>query len=473
MSNSKVYLSSLAFSLSALAFSASAETVDPLKAVSTFYDAQRLVLGFDNPDDAKSKHWLSLSIVGAIATEDDPASINDLANFCPSETANIQSYARARKLDRIYEKILGSMTGPSRPDSQEYKDAKALLQNPDGSYTDLFKTYSDKAKAYYDAEIDFKFAETAAARARAQIDLETAERDWKVAGSKVEVDAALFILRKLDDFFGDALNEERLVILERYRAKGLDFDNGDEIGAYKSPRSEVSPKVENWATGADWVSVSFSDETVTTNYNATNTSKRKMGFGSIGFLQVGISKNSGNSTESRTTDVKSFSYSFKIARVTIRRPWLDSEVFYRPLGWTWKVAENTKDYPRVSSGPDGNGVPRASEKNIYDNVAIDCTLLPTEMVIAKDRTIVATVSKETYDEINTAGSSGGGGGLFGIFGGKKRTWTTTVINTTDNDVTFQVTAPAVAVVGMISEKLPLLPEPNVDDKWPDDAWLEE
>lgn len=472
MSNSKVYFGSLALSLSAVAFSTNAQSVDPLQAISTFYDSQRLILGFDDPDDAKSKHWLSMSIVGAIATEDDPASINDLANFCPTETANIQSYARARKLDRIYEKILGSMTGPSRPDSQEYKDAKALLQNSDGSYTDLYKSYLAKAEVYYNAEIDFKFAETAAARARAQIDLEKAERDWKVAGSKVEVDGALFILRKLDDFFGDAPNENRLLLLEQYRKKGLDFDNGDEIGAYKSPRSEVSPKVQDWANGADWVAVSFSDETVKTNYSATNTSKRKMGFGSVGFLQVGISKNSGNSTESRTTDVKSFSYSFKIARVTIRRPWLDSEVFYRPLGWTWKLTKNTKEYPRVSSGPDGNGIPRASEKNIYDNVAIDCTLLPTEMVIAKDRTIVATVSKETYDEINTAGTSGGGGGLFGIWGGKKRTWSTTVIDSTDKDVTFQVTAPAVAVVGMISEKLPLLPEPNFDDKWPDDAWLE-
>lgn len=451
--------------------SASAQDVDPVKAISTFYDAQRRVLGFEDSADNKSKHWLSLSIVGAVADKDDPASINDLANFCPTAQPNIESYARVRKLDGIYNNILGGMTGPLRPTTEEYKAALALLEKADNTFTDLFVRYGALEKVYLDAAVRYKFAESKIEKAKAENDIRIAERNWRIRGQKQEVDAALFVLRNLGDYFGNAQNEKRKQLLDSYKRLGLDFNNGDIEGAYKSPRSEVSPKVETWEQATDWVNVSFSQDEVTTDYDATNTQKRKFAFGSLGFLQLGVNKGNGNSTETRKVEVSKFSYSFDIGRVTIRRPWLDTEVFYQPQGWTWKKADNTPEYPQVSPGPDSEGVPKPSTVSVYNNVPIDCTLLPTEMVIARNRNLIATVSKDSYASIVSSGSSGGGGGFFGIFGGKKKTWSTTKIDETSTDVTFKIEAPSIAVIGLISEKLPILPEPNLEDKWPQNAWL--
>jgi hypothetical protein len=182
----------------------------------------------------------------------------------------------------------------------------------------------------------------------------------------------------------------------------------------------------------------------------------------------------GNSNVSRVSEVKNFSYSFEVKRVDISRPWLDTEVFLEPRGWTWRKNPNTVSFPRVSDGLDTNGKPVLPPNRVYNDATIDCAALPVEFIIARKRSLVATVSKSDYQLIQTSGSSGGGGSLFGIFGGGgSRSWSTTTISENGNDVTFKVEGPGIAVIGMISESLPKAPNANVADKWPSNAWLEQ
>ncbi len=85
---------------------------------------------------------------------------------------------------------------------------------------------------------------------------------------------------------------------------------------------------------------------------------------------------------------------------------------------------------------------------MYNNATIDCSMLPLDLIIARKRSLVATVSKSDYALIETSGSSGGGGSLFGIFGGGgKRSWSTKNISENGNDVTFKVESSGIAVIG--------------------------
>lgn len=78
---------------------------------------------------------------------------------------------------------------------------------------------------------------------------------------------------------------------------------------------------------------------------------------------------------------------------------------------------------------DGDGLPQASASPTYNNFQVNCALLPVEAVIARNRKIVATVSKTDYEEVRKSGSAGGGGALFGIFGGGgNQSWSTKTIS---------------------------------------------
>ncbi len=439
----------------------------PEQAVSVFYQNLRTAI---NPDLPKS-HWLSLSMVGAVAEAEDPSIVNDLGNFCPEPSPLVTSFTRARRLDGIYQKVLDGMTGPFRPPTDEFKEAMKYLRNDAGEATPEFKAYIKREEAYVAATSKYLQEKDSGKRAALLQDIIKSERDWTILGYRSEVDAALLAIEQNDTPYSPVKLSQRKRVLSHYRNAGL--IPSDIVGAFKAPTTELSPPVALWENATGWTKFTYSSSEVDNVYDARSTQERGFGGISLGFVTVAGTGGGNKDYEHKVNEVKKFSYSFEIKRVIIRRPWLDTEVFFQPGGWTWKKTPNTVKFPRVSEGLDAVGTPVTPSAVVYDNTPVDCGMLPLELIIARKRELVATTSKSDYEKVVTSGSSGGGGSAFGIFGGgKKKSWTTTHIEEHGDDVTFKIEAPSTAVIGFISEVIPRLPEPNRNDTWPETAWME-
>lgn len=446
----------------------SAGPYSPEQAISVFYEALRNILGFNSV--ASTKQWLGVSMVGSLVDAADVSQVNDLANFCPTTDPVILSYNRTRKLDRIYDKLNKSLMGPLRPPLQTVKDAQALITNSDGTPTVHYSKYSKYEDDHIKAFSAFLTAKSPAERTMANIAMQKVDKDWSLFGYRSEIDGARGVLSTNDMRFDGPMVQHRIDVLNYYLAAGL--APTDIAGAFKAPASELSPAVDKWPDAAGWLGVKYSNDEINTHYSSSTSSSRGFGGLNLGFIQVAASGGGNNGSESRVSKVYNFAYAFELKRIAIRRPWLDTEVFFEPAAWTWRQLASTTEYPLVATSADGAGKPVSSSKNIYDNVSIDCALLPQELIIARNRVLVATVSKSDYSQITSSGSVSGGGGLFGIFGGGGgKSWTTTEISSDANNVTFKVEAPGIAVIGLVSEILPKLPNPNLKDNWPADAWL--
>ncbi len=411
------------------------------------------------------EQYLSMSIVGAVADKEDRNAINELANTCPPRERYVASYYSLVHLDAIYQKALEGMIGPSRPKSQKYLDAKAYLSDQD-----VISTYNDYQNAYIEAMSAYIAGTDPKKRpellARAQIAL----KNWKVYGSKGEVDAALLTLDTEGGGFSDSRIADHVAVLDSYKGLGLDHTDPLSLITYKSPVSEVSPPRDKWDEPEGWVKISFDHSQFSKYYSSTTSGKSGFGGLSLGFVTVGATSGGNKTQETRVSNVRSFSYSFELKRVGIVRPWLDTRIFTQPGAWTWKRNPNTTEFPYISYGSDGDGTPQVAPASVYDNAPIFCPMIPLEMIIARNRTITATTSKSDYSLITTSGSSGGGGGFSFLFGGTKKTWTTQNVTENGDDVTFTVEAPGTAVVGFISGLVPELPMPNPNDTWSEEAW---
>lgn len=446
----------------------------PEQAMSVLYESMRSVLGFtaaSSPTDPPTKEWLSLSMVGAVVETGDQSQVNDLADFCPDPSPYLKSYARIRKLDQIYEKVLKGLTGPLRPQSTAYKNAMSYLASSPGHDSAEYTAYKVFATAYID--LDSKFLQSKDPNERSTIiqKMDALSDDWQITGFKNEVEANLGVIKTEDNNFGLVAANRRGKVLDDYRKFGR--PPGDVPGSFRSPTSEFSPKVDDWEKSGGWLKMNYSEQETSSRFSSSSSQTRGWGGIALGFLNVVGSGGNGDSSTSLIKSAKDFSYQFELKRVTIRRPWLDGEVFSEPAAWTWKKVANTQKYPHIAENPDTSGSPVAPAVAVYDNKSVDCSLFPTELVIARNRTLTATVTKSDYEQITNSGSSGGGGSLFGIFGGARtNSWTTTKISEDGSNVTFKVDSPGTAVIGVISEELPRLPTPNLTDNWGDDAWIE-
>jgi hypothetical protein len=441
----------------------------PDQAISVLYEELRDLLGFNRADASKNL-WLSLSMVGSLVDKDDKYQVNDLANFCPTTDPVVLTYGRLRKLDRIYDKINKSLTGPLRPPTNEEKKATAIIQNPDGNPSDKWTQY-DQAQTKFDAAFSkFLVATDPTARASALIEVNKARQNWQLFGHRDEIDGAMAILDAAETRFSAPMIRKRTVVLQHYLDNGL--GPSDAPGAALSPASQFSPTVDKWDDGAGWVGVKYSNVQTSSQFNSSTSSSRGFGGLNLGFVTIAGAGGGGSGTTSKVTKVYNFNYQFEIKRVTIRRPWFFPEVFWDAAAWTWIKKDNTPAYPHVAVPITETGKPVQSTVATYDNTDIGCAMVPTELIIARNRSVTATMDATDYKEVVNSGSSGVGGGLFGIIGGGgQRTWSNTTITNNGNTVTFKLDAPGIGVIGLISETIPKLPDPNLADKWPTDAWI--
>jgi hypothetical protein len=445
------------------------EPYTPEQAISVFHQAIRNAID----PSMSNKFWLSLSLIGAVAESSDLSIVNDLANFCPERTPVIDSFTRVRRLDAIYEKVLAGLTGPLRPETAEYRAARDYLFNPQTKLdTPEYAAYEAHSDAFAEALSNYFAEKDTAKKVLLQRKVNKAVDKWSISGYRGEVEAAMWQVELGETKFGLVKNGRRARILKAFRNAGLKPSDVD--GAYRAPLSELSPPVDTWSNDTGWATFSYSSQQIDSSYDGSYSQSRGFGGLSLGFINLVASGGGGDSNEHSVREVKEFSYGFDLKRVQIRRPWFDGDVFFEPQSWTWKKNANTTTFPRVAEGLDENGQPKEPVSAVYDNQSIGCPLLPLDLIIARKRTLTATVSKADYQKIVESGSVSGGGSLFGIFGGGgSRSWTTTKIRETETDVTFKVEAPSIAVIGVISEVVPTLPSPNVADTWPPEAWIQQ
>lgn len=432
----------------------------PTQAFHHMYDQVKEILGYGPEDNPGSRTtWLGLSRIGDVVSDNDGKKINDLANTCP-ELSPMTNFTSLEALDSVYERLIDGMAGPNRPETPAFKAAQALLTQ-NGANTPEYTKYLGYQKQWNDLIFKYSTATSTTDAAAARQSMATVMQEWIVSGSKLKIDGALFTISKKEPFSA-ATNKNRRMILDAAR----------DPASFRAPASEVSPERQKWADADGWFAASYSEENSTMNYTAENSSTKGFGGLSLGFLNVVGTGGNGNSSVSSVTKLDSLSYSFELKLITIRRPWLDAQVFTSPLGWTWTKTPNTLQYPHVSDGPNAEDIPVMPSAAVYNNATVNCPIIPTAMVIARKRTLTATASEQDYQEINKAGSSSVGGSFMGIFGGgRTNSWNTTVINRSGNNVTFKIDSPGIGVIGFISTKLPRLPAPNLLDSWPPEAML--
>lgn len=411
------------------------------------------------------EQYLSLSVIGSVADAADTNAINILANSCPPIERKIASPNALVRLDIIYEKALDGMIGPDRPKSEAYAKAQRFISEPSvrQAYEKAREAYLVATDAYIQ-EQDLKKRPLLLARMTNALD------EWNLYGYKGDYDAAVLRIETEGGAFSDARIQERRRVLTAYRAARI----GDTtLVAFRAPLSEVSPPVALWPKDDGWVKISFSDDQFDKYVSSTTSSKSGFGGISLGFVNVAGTSGGNKTNETRVSSVKNFNFTIELKRVSIIRNWLDPRIFTEPGAWTWKQNKNTKDFPNVSYGQDGDGTPNDAPNKIYDSSPIFCPMITQDMIIARNLSIVSTTSKSNYQLATSSGSSGGGGTAFGFLGGgSKKSWTTQTITESGNDITFRVDAPGTAVVGFVSAIVPKLPAPNPDDKWPTEAWRE-
>lgn len=433
------------------------------------YDAMRHALGVTNTD-LNQKTWLSLSTVGSIVTADDPAHVNDLANFCPDSSPVLATFGREPKLDAVYEKLIEGAVSPVRTYSSAYKKAKAVLLQADGEPSVKLKKYNERHEAYVVAWTVFIQATDPAARTLASMKMNNALQAWTDSGYRSEIDDARNITDQEEFAAGGFRQANRRQILRAYRNTGM--TGTDVLGSFRSPVSTFSPDPSKWATATGWVSVSFAADQTLSQYNYAESQRSGFGGLSLGFVHIGGTAGGKRTTEVKVSKVYKFSYQFELMRASINRPWLDTSLLFQPLDWTWKKNAATTVYPYVAVTRDAGGRPLPSPATVYDNKEVGCSLYPVDAVIARNRKIVATVATSDYNSAVSAGSASGGGSLFGIFGGGgKQNWSTTVISQDAVNTTFSVEANGIAVIGLLSQFVPHSPNPNLSDKWPKEAWM--
>ncbi|MCK1582158.1 hypothetical protein IVB03_21935 [Bradyrhizobium sp. 168] len=415
-------------------------------------------------------NWFSIAAVGAVAEADDPPAINELANFCPDPADEISRFGGIRPLDLVYEKAITGMVAPVFAETDALKKAKTYLRGPTGSSTSNeyqgYLKYQEKA-----AELIKKMqkAKSESESSLLFVDYNNLEKDWKVQGFKNEVEAALFQIDQAEGTFGPTHNFHRTEVLGAFRFAG-DTKHW-AVNSYLSPASSVTPLVTAWENPSGWYKVAFDSKTYHKESSTTSKSSSSGGFLHLGGLLIGGTKGGGSDDGWRVSDVKNYGYSFEIKRVRIIRGWLDPRVFTTAGGWTWKKTNDSKDFPMISAGYTNKNEIIAPKFSVYDNLPVDCPMIPSEMLIARNRSITLTTSRSDYNQVSSSGSSGGGGMLGGVLGGSTRSsWTTTKITENGEDVTYRIDAPGTAVIGLMSQLVGGLPAPDPNRNWPDDAW---
>lgn len=173
-----------------------------------------------------------------------------------------------------------------------------------------------------------------------------------------------------------------------------------------STRDQTDDYLPSYAMPANWYSSSASEGwprlTISSASAVINESSNYVKYGgsagfSLGLFNVGGSGTRSGEDHHVDTEKDDLEVSFRYARISIERPWMNGLIFALP-GWT---------YGPLKVGGISSGNPQTADGTLM-------TIVPTSFIVVRDLKISATWSKSTSDLIKKA-ISGGGKVSFGPF----------------------------------------------------------
>lgn len=200
----------------------------------------------------------------------------------------------------------------------------------------------------------------------------------------------------------------------------------------------------NWFTpgaASNFSSIELDSESYYYSYDSRFSSWSGSGSYGYGFWKVGSASVSRDTSsvdiETSTTDIK---VEFKLGRIEIRRPWLNSSIFTLS-GW---------NVPGRSVGGYSNGKVDESNKGAFP-------LLPTAFIVARDIRISAKWGTTDYSraQSSTSASAGVSWGPFTLSGTYKSGQTSVTFKSDFDGVT--ITVPGIQIIGWLSAVVPSSP----------------
>ncbi|MFM2432234.1 MAG: hypothetical protein RLZZ511_3448 [Cyanobacteriota bacterium] len=358
------------------------------------------------------------------------------------EGANITPQPENPAQKAAYDKAYDLITD----EADDFDDAGQPIKIPVDS--PLYANYKRKQNAYADAVASFmaefsKYDLTKPADQRAwsiigpskQRILTTAWNDFQTAQAKKVEDALATIAQSSQNQIGRVFKDaqERLTLLE----KGSVRDPMEKLYySYAMPANWYS---SNAAQG--WTSMAFSSGKYQVNQTSNYTSYGgNVGF-SLGLWSAGGGFNRSVEQRHMDTQTENLDVSFRYARISIDRPWMNGMVFDLP-GWT---------YSPVAAGGVSSGNPATAEGTLM-------TIVPTGFIAVRDLKISANWSSAESDYIRKqlSANAGFGWGPFSIGGAYKSD--SSQFNFKSEFDGRTINAPGLQIMGYICTVLPLAPK---------------
>lgn len=318
------------------------------------------------------------------------------------EGATVTPQVENPALTAAYNKAYDLLTDEANDFDDEGKPIKIPVDSQ------IYANYKRKQNAYADAVANFvaefnKYDMTKPEDQRTwsiigpskQRILTTAWNDFQTAQAKKVEDALATIAQSSQNQVGRVFKDaqERLALLEKASVR-------DPMERYLT--SYAMPA--NWYSSSaaeGWTRMTFSSGKYQLNQSSNFTSYGgSVGF-SLGLWSVGGGFNRSEERQHMDSTTENLEVSFRYARISIDRPWMNSLVFDLP-GWTYGLVQN---------GGVSSGNPATAEGTLM-------TIVPTAFIAVRDLKIAASWSQAESDYIreHISGSAGFGWGPFSIGG---------------------------------------------------------
>lgn len=369
-------------------------------------------------------------------------------------------------ISQVYKQILDGVCIPAQAPNpaieKQLADADAVLYRtvdmidpdtgesvPKRIETQLYRDYLDNQAAYNAARIGYIGAYLEAQKTASgkntwpliattlQLPVRQAYDRWRSGGAD-RVEQAMAIINTSSQ---NALQKAFDQAKKTFEGYGVALDDSGTGMSTPIQRSSLLPSNWHSTSSTGWTSYDSAASTVATS----NTSDYKSYGGSAGFnlglFSIGGSAGHTSQSQHASAETTNLRISFSYTLVTIRRPWMTSNLL-GTKGWN---LGNLFSRGKVSAG---------GKANQGSSVM---PLLPTSFVVVKDVVISASWSKSDMDLIKSK-TSGGGGFAIGPFsiGGtyassrSKQTYSAAFTGGT-------IRVPGVQIIGVISQIVPLCP----------------
>lgn len=440
---------------------------DPVNAI----PGQEAYVSFTRPGIPLTEESLTFSfIASSLAEADSAAGYSDLVNIIPAASSFWQPSGR-RVNDEYWRCIDQPILPVDELTSEETKrlaSAIAVLEmetsivdhntgeiknvktesllyqrylEKEASYLSALTAYNSAFEDYISVRGSDQHAEMIWLRREPALHkrVQSAFRLWQASG-KMQIETAIATRESLERRGAERIFEERRQrFLQHQRSLG-------DAGANFQFSKYFPDKF--WESSDNWTTVTFGHKEV---HTVDKQTLEKMGGGggaSFGLWSVGGSFNRSTDDRYFKSDTSNLAVKFSLAKIPIRRSWLDAGVF-RNNNW----ALNYQLTSRASNISDGNG-------------GGTMPLMPVAILVARDVKLrFATSSTEnTFALSEISGSARGGWGPFSVKGNyHKKTTKQTHDFVSDSE---GIEVKGMQIIGFVLERMPKIPNPDPALNWP-------